>query len=159
MASQAPRLRLFVLLVLVALIGVGLWAWSDYRDPKKVWSRAIRSPDATIQAAAWARLQEDEAIWGLDREQSVKEVFTLLDDPDTPTRLRAVSVLPRLHPDPIKAVPRLADRLKDQDLQIRLKAAEALGEVVSRGGPERERAVEALAKGLDDPSPEVRAAP
>ncbi len=156
MRSRVPRL--LVLLALVALIGAGLWAWRDHRDPVRAWGRAVHSPDPATRAGAWSGLREDGLIPGLDREATLKQVFALLDDPDADIRGAAVSALPTLGPGPDPAIPRLADRLRDDNRKVRVRAAAALGEVVRRGRPGRERAVEALAKGLDDPSPEVRAA-
>ena len=150
-------LRPIILVILVVLIGVGLWAWRDYRDPKRAWSRAVHSTNAKTRVDAWTRLQREPPILGLDREQTLKEVFALLDDPDPEVRIWATSTLSFLDPKPVEAIPRLAERLNDGDLRVRIRAAAALGDVVKRGEAGRDRAVAALAKGLDDLSPEVRA--
>jgi HEAT repeat protein len=153
-----PRFRLPVLLVLVALIGAGLWTWRDYRDPKQAWGRAVHSRNPATRAETWTRLRQEGSIPGLDREESIQEVSALLEDADPEVRNGATSTLPSLGPELARTVPRLAERLMDTTLRVRVKAAAALGEVVRRGKPGREQAAEALAKGLDDPSPEVRSA-
>ena len=146
------------LIGLVALVASGLLAYRELRSPARAWLRAIRDPDPQARQVAWTRLQRDREIRGLDRDETIAQVLGRLDDPDAETRLRAVSTLPALEPDPLRAIPRLVPRLADPDAEVRARAAQAIGDVVRRGVPGRDEALAALARALENPLAAVRAA-
>jgi HEAT repeat protein len=151
-------LRRVTLVALAALIVAGLLVYRDHFSPRRVWQRTIRNPDPAVRVAAWNGVQRDHEIRGLDRGETIREVFGLLDDPDPQTRLLAVSTLPMIDPDPLLAIPRLAAKLADSDVEVRARAASAIGEVFARGGPGREEAIAAVATALKDADANVRCA-
>ena len=146
------------LLAIVALQVLGYLAWREYAGPRRTWQRASRSPDRTARVDAWAHLQRDRMIDGLDRPGTIREVFASLDDPDPEIRLLAVSTVPSIDAEPPVAIARVAGKLGDPDLSVRSKAAAALGEVVKRGEPGRDEAIAALTLALKDANPAVRKA-
>jgi HEAT repeat protein len=160
--EPAPRprfgLRLGTMLGLIALIAAGYGSWRAYRSPERAWRRAIHSPDKATRKAHWSRLQREHEVDGLDREGTVREVLASMNDPDPETRLWSVSSVGSIEADPLVAIPRVAERLGDGDLSVRVKAASVLGELVKHGGPGRDEAVFALSKALKDPEPIVRRA-
>jgi HEAT repeat protein len=151
-------LRRVTLVGLAALVVAGALAYWDYASPRKAWQRTIHNPDRASRVAAWTRLQRDHEIRGLDRDETIREVFASLDDSDPETRLLAVSTVPMIDVDPLRAIPRLASRLKDPDVEIRARAASAIGDVFRRDGPGRDEALAAISNSLEDPDATVRAA-
>ena len=127
-------------------------------SPARAWRRAIRDPDPKTREVLWTRLQRDKEIRGLDREETAREVLALLQDPDAGTRLQAVTTLSLIESDPLEAIPRLTDRLADPDVEVRARAASALGDVFKRKGPGRDEAIEAISTALKDRTALVRAA-
>jgi HEAT repeat protein len=158
--EPSPRTwgRLIVLLGLVALIAAGFVGWRAYFGPERAWRRAIHVKDSKKRAELWTRLQRENEIDGLDGKGTIREVFALLTDPDPETRGWAVATVPSIHAESLEAISRIAPRLADADVSVRVKAATALGEVVKRGEPGHDEAVAALSKALKDPEPKVRKA-
>lgn len=154
--TSRSRLRLPILLALVAAVGAGFASWRNYSSPSNRWRRSIHSADPKARADAWRRVQSDREIPGLDRVASTPEIFGLLEDPDPEVRLRAVTAITALEPAAVEAIARLSGRLYDPDLKVRAKAASAIGEVFRRDGPGREEGVAALTVALKDERPEVR---
>lgn len=143
--------------------------------------RMLRAGNAATAAAALeqiARLVETDggnAGHETARRFGADVALTALQGPPS-VRVSAVRLLGRIHPDALAAVPALEQLLRDENVQLRQAAAEALadlirnciqtvgelGAVVQRPAPRSELvglAVSVLAAvhhGLDDDAPEVR---
>jgi HEAT repeat protein len=157
-----PRPRfgipVWVLLGLVAVIALIFGAVREYTSPRRAWHRLIRSSDHKVRSDAWIRVQRDRMIDGLDEKGTLQEVLASLDDPDPETRSWAIATLPAINVDPPLALARLSGTLRDPELSVRIKATSALGEVIKRGQPGREKAIEAVSVALKDADPQIRRA-
>ncbi len=159
MSSDAWRLiRRAAVVGLACLVVAGLLVYRDYSSPRRAWQRTIRNPDRAVRVDAWTRLQRDGEIRGLSRTETASEVLASLDDPDPETRVLAVSALPSVDADPISAIARLAAKSTDPEVEVRAKAASAIGGTFRRNGPGRDEAIAAIAAALKDPEPTVRVA-
>ncbi len=154
----APRfgLRIGTLLGLVAVLALGFWGVREYFSPLRVWDRAIHNP--STQSKTWIEVEREHVIEGLDAPATLAAVFAAFHDPDPAIRGWAIWCVPSLEADPTVVIDRLSGMLADPDSTIRIKAAEALGQVYKRGGTGRPEALGALKLALKDSEPKVRRA-
>jgi HEAT repeat protein len=157
-ANSEPRfgLRVGTLLGLIALMAFGFWGFREYFSPLRVWRRAIHDPSR--MARAWAEVVREHVIEGLDPPETLAEVVEALKDADPANRGLAVSTLPTLDADPVVVIDRLAGMLGDTETSVRIKTAEALGQVYKRGSTGRAEALGALEIALKDPDANLRKA-
>jgi HEAT repeat protein len=137
--ARRPQTNVLTMVALVACCGVVLWAWKvvwDSRDPTLLEARAI----------------QDRAI-------------AALRSPKAADRMTAIQALDRLvFGDIDVAIGPLAAVLRDEDSEVRLAAAEALGRLGSEAihagsnGEAVRVAATALIGSLKDSQPEIRIA-
>jgi HEAT repeat protein len=153
-----PRfgLRLGTLLAIIAVMALVFWGFHEYFSPTRIWRRAIHDPASLPKA--WAEVASEHVIEGLNPEATLREVFQAMDDPDPAIRGSAIGCVPSLDGDPRVVIDRLAGRLGDNDIAVRIKVAEALGQVFKRGKAGRAEALGALKIALKDPDAKVRKA-
>jgi HEAT repeat protein len=156
--ATGPRFGIHVgtLLGLIALMVLGLWGFREYFSPARVWQRTIHDPSRVSKA--WMEVEREHLIDGLDAPSTLKEVFEAMNDPDPTIKGWAVWCLPSLEADPVVVIDRLSRLLADQDLSVRVKAVEALGQVFKRGKAGRAEALGALEIALKDADAKVRRA-
>lgn len=138
------------------MMALGFWGFHEYFSPTRVWRRMIHDPSRLSKA--WMEVEREHVIDGLDAPATLVEVFFSLEDPDPAIRGWAIWCLPSLEADPLVVIPRLAGMLGDKDPAIRVKAAEALGQVFKRGKTGRDESLKALEIALKDADPKVRRA-
>ena len=101
----------------------------------------LKNPDPDIRWKAAVALGE------IGDQRGIAPLVELLGDSDRFVRSRAVYALVRIGPS---AVPSLTGTLGHPDIGVRIAAVEALGKIGDRPS------IDALARALADPSPEVR---
>jgi len=151
-----PRFRMWVLLVLVALIGLGLGIAREYWGPNRVWRRLVRSSDSARQAEGWAQAFKG-LIDGLSPDETMNELIAAMGDDNPTVRSRALTWYRFHHRDSGLRLPLYIDLLKDPSSQVRSLAAEAVGDSVRTLKSGRELVVPPLLALLKDPDPRIRA--
>jgi HEAT repeat protein len=156
--SSEPRFGLHVgtLLAILTIMALGFWGFHEYFSPRRTWRRAIHDPSTLPRV--WAEVEREHVIEGLDPSSTIQEVFQAMEDPDPAIRGWAVWSVPSLEADPKLVIDRLAGMLGDQDLGVRIKVAEALGQIFKRGKGGRPEALGALKIALKDANEKVRKA-
>jgi HEAT repeat protein len=137
-------------------MGLGFLAFRDYFNPHRVWNRQIHDPDALSRA--WAGVEREHKIEGLDARETLAEIFRAMNDPDPAIRAFAIGCLPILEGEPVTVIAHLREKMADTDVDIRIKTAEALGQIFKREKPGRPEALASLELALKDSDPRVRRA-
>ena len=143
------------MLIAIAVIALGLSALREYLSPTRVWRRAIHKANPRARLDAWGEARGGR-IEGLDRQRTLEEVATMLEDVDDDAAAQAVRVYPMIQKDSAEVARQLALRLHDSDARVRRVAADSIRLAVRPGGGGREIAFPALIAALDDQDAGVR---
>jgi HEAT repeat protein len=151
-----PRLRLRTLIVLIALSAVMVWAGLAFLSPTRWLTRRLQADQpAFVRREAAIGLGGDR-FPSREREWAIAVLIEALKDPSPRVRESAAAGLAGHEGLSKRAVPALVVLLEDHDSGVRGSSAGALGFIVGPNDRDRDVAVAALARTLDDPVVEAR---